>query len=176
MNLPQKFLAGAAAAALAAGMAAAQSQSKSANRLAADNTFVTKAAEGGMAEVEMGQLAVQHASNNMVKQFGQKMVDDHSKANDQLKKIAAQEGITLPSTVSAKEQAEMDRLSKLNGAAFDRAYMQEMVKDHRQDVAEFKKEANSGDNPQVKAFAAQTLPTLEEHLRLAEKTEKEVNK
>jgi len=174
MNMPQKFVMGLAAAALAAGLAAAQS--KTANRLAADNMFVMTAAEGGMAEVQMGQLAAQHASDAMVKQFGQRMIDDHSKANDELKKVASEQGLTLPTTVNAKQQATLDRLAKLNGAAFDRAYMQDMVKDHKEDVGEFKKEAASGDNPQVKAFASKTLPTLEEHLRLAEQTEKQVSK
>lgn len=174
MNMPQKILAGFAAATLAAGMAAAQS--KSANRLAADNTFTTKAAEGGMAEVQMGQLAVQHASNQQVKDFGQRMIDDHSKANDQLKQIASKQGLTLPTAVSAKQQATLDHLSQLNGDQFDRAYMQDMVKDHKEDIMEFKKEASSGDDAQVKAFASKTLPILEEHLRLAEKTEKQISK
>src|SRR5262249_44413101 len=99
----------------------------SATKAVTDNTFVTKAAEGGMAEVEFGKLAVEKASNDQVKQFGQRMVDDHSKANDELKTIAQQKNITLPTAISAKDKAEHDRLAKLSGAAFDHAYMSAMV-------------------------------------------------
>jgi putative membrane protein len=95
------------------------------------------------------------------------MVDDHSKANDQLKQIAESKGIKLPSDVEAKDKALMQRLEKLNGAAFDRAYMNAMVNDHVKDVNEFKKEANAGRDSQVKSFASSTLPTLEEHLQHA---------
>jgi len=104
------------------------------------------------------------------------MVDDHSKANDELKRVASQKGITVPSSVDRKERATIDRLSKLNGDAFDRAYMQDMVKDHQEDVAEFKKEASSGADSDVKAFASKTLPTLEEHLKMAEDTQRQLKK
>ena len=125
-----------------------------------DNTWMTKAAQGGMAEVELGKLAQTNASSDAVKQFGQRMVDDHTKAGEELARIAADKGITLPTGLDAKDQATKDRLSKLTGKEFDRAYMQDMVKDHRTDVAEFKKEAASGKDPEVKAFASKTLPTL----------------
>ena len=142
----------------------------SANRMnegaaAADHTFAMKAAQGGMAEVELGNSAKDHASNSAVKQFEQRMVDDHGKANGELKDLAAKENITLPTSLSAHYQAEKDRLSKLNGDAFDRAYMKMMVTDHRKDVAEFKREANSGKDADLKAWAGKTVPTLEEHLR-----------
>ncbi|HLK51086.1 MAG TPA: DUF4142 domain-containing protein [Bryobacteraceae bacterium] len=172
--MPYKFLAVVAGVTLAAGMGLAQKSS--ANRLASDNTFITKAAQGGMAEVELGRLASQHASNDKVKQFGQRMVDDHSKANDELKKVASKQGATIPSALDPKDQAELDHLSKLSGAEFDRAYMQDMVKDHRMDVAEFRREANNGQDPDVKAFASKTLPTLEDHLKTAEETQKELKK
>jgi putative membrane protein len=155
----------------------AQAQNQSANRMqAADSTFVTKAAQGGMAEVKLGELAKDHGSSDAVKKFGQRMVDDHTKANDDLKEIASKKGITLPSDVDAKDRATYDRLSKLNGAAFDRAYMADMVRDHRTDVSEFRKESQSGSDPDVKAFAGKYLPTLEEHLKLAETTDSEVKK
>jgi putative membrane protein len=148
-----------------------------ANRLAgSDNTFVMKAAQGGMAEVELGKLAESHAASDKVKEFGRRMVTDHSKANDELKSIASSKGVTLPGSIAAKDQATMDRLSKLNGAAFDKAYMADMVKDHRTDVAEFRKEANGGQDADVKAFAQKTLPTLEEHLKMAEDTDSQVKK
>lgn len=174
-----KYLIGTAACAIFVLTANAQPNTaprQNANRMTMDSGFMTKAAQGGLAEVELGRLAATHASNQQVKQFGQRMVDDHSKANNELQQIAAKEGVTLPTTLAAKDQAEMDRLSSLNGGDFDKAYMEDMVKDHRADVAEFKKEANSGTDPSVKAFAAKTLPTLEKHLTLAQSTEKEVKK
>lgn len=121
---------------------------ESANRLSnPDSTFATKAAQGGMAEMQLGQLATQNASNADVKTFGQHMVDDHTKANDQLKQIAAQKGMTLPTSMDGKDQATYDRLSKMHGAEFDRAYMNDMVKDHQTDIAEFNREANHGRRP-----------------------------
>jgi putative membrane protein len=141
----------------------------------ADHKFVTAAAEGGMAEVELGRLATEKASNSDVKQFGQRMVDDHTKANDELKSLASQKGLTLPSGISAKDQAEKDRLSKLGGADFDRAYIKYMMTDHKKDVAEFQKEANGAKDSDIKNFAAKTLPTLQDHLRTAEDIEKKVS-
>jgi len=142
--------------------------------MTADHTFVMKAAEGGMAEVKLGQLAADKATSEDVKKFGQRMVSDHSKANDELKSLAQQKNITLPTDVNAKDKATYDRFSKLSGAAFDRAYMQHMLADHRTDVNEFKKESTSGKDPEVKAWAGKTLPTLEEHLKLAQDTNKAV--
>ena len=175
MKALQRNIAGAALFALLAVTGFAQSK-QSANRLAADNDFVMKAAQGGMAEVELGNLAVKQASSSKVKQFGQRMVDDHSKANDELKQVASTKGVTLPTTIGAKHQATVNRLSKMSGAEFDKAYMQDMVKDHQEDVAEFKRESTSGDDPDVKAFAAKTLPTLQEHLKMAQDTMKQVDK
>ena len=140
----------------------------------ADHAFVTKVAEGGMAEVKLGQLAADKATSDDVKKFGQRMVTDHSKANDELKALAQQKNITLPTDLNAKDKATYDRFSKLSGAAFDRAYMQHMLADHRTDVNEFKKESTSGKDPDVKAWAGKTLPTLEEHLKLAQDANKAV--
>lgn len=140
----------------------------------ADQTFMMKAAQGGMAEVQLGNLAKDHAESQDVKDFGQKMVDDHGKANDELKNLASQKNVPLPSEIDAKDKAIYDRLSKLKGAAFDRAYMRDMVADHRADVAEFRREASSGKDPDVKSWASKTVPTLEEHLKLAESTHKKV--
>src|SRR5262249_32420393 len=148
---------------------------QSANRLAAaDSTFVTKAAEGGMAEVELGNLAKTNGSNTDVKSFGEQMVTDHSKASDDLKTIASQKGITLPTSVNSKQKAEFNRLQKLQGADFDREYMKLMVSDHRTDVNEFKKESEHGSDPDIKAFASKTLPTLQSHLQMAESTDAKV--
>ena len=140
----------------------------------ADHAFVMKALKGGMAEVELGQLAADKGSTDEVKKFGQRMVTDHSKAGDELKALAQQKNITVPSEIDAKDKATHDRLAKLSGAAFDRAYMQNMLADHRIDVNEFKKESTSGKDPDVKAWAAKTLPTLEEHLKLAQDANKSV--
>ncbi len=137
--------------------------------LTADRKFMDKAAQGGMAEVELGQLAQQNGQSAEVKAFGKRMVDDHSKANDQLKQLAAEKGVALPTGLDAKDQALKDKLSKLQGAAFDKAYMKDMVADHKQDVAEFKKESSAAHDPQLKQWASQTLPTLESHLQEAEK-------
>jgi putative membrane protein len=139
-----------------------------------DHTCIMKAAQGGMAEVELGKLAADKASSDQVKQFGQKMVDDHGKANDELKTLAQNKNITLPADLDAKDKALKSRLEKLSGASFDRAYMQAMLKDHRADVSDFRKEANSGLDPDVKAFASKTLPTLESHLKLAQDDSKAV--
>jgi putative membrane protein len=129
-----------------------------------DARFAMKAAQGGMAEVQLGQLAAQQASNADVKAFGQHMVDDHSKANDQLKSVAQGENMTLPTTLDAKDQALMSKLQGLSGADFDKTYVKAMVKDHQEDIKEFQKEADSGKDPQIKNFASQTLPILQEHL------------
>ncbi|MCW2238659.1 DUF4142 domain-containing protein [Azospirillum canadense] len=137
----------------------------------ADRTFVEKAASGGLAEVEMGQMAQQKAQNDQVRQFGQRMVDDHSRANQQLQQIAANNNITLPSGPDSKHRTKSQEMQKLSGARFDRAYMQDMVQDHRQDIALFEKEAKQGKNADLKQFAEQTLPTLREHYDLAKRTE-----
>ncbi len=110
----------------------------------ADMNFAVKAAQGGTAEVQMGQLAATKASNPDVKAFGQKMVDDHTKANDDLKSVAEKENMTLPTTMGAKDQAEYNKLQSLSGAKFDREYVKCMVKDHAEDIKEFQKEANTG--------------------------------
>lgn len=133
-----------------------------------DQHFLKEAAAGGMAEVELGQMAAEKASSPEVKDFGQRMVKDHSQANDQLKQIATQKGVTLPSSPSAKDEATKKRLSKLSGSAFDQAYMQDMLKDHKADIAAFENESTSGRDPDVKQFASQTLPTLKDHLKQAE--------
>lgn len=145
-----------------------KSSKESAGTAMTDTHFVKKAAEGGLAEVELGQLAVQKASSEQVKKFGQRMVDDHTKANDELKEVAAKDHINLPTEPDAKDKATKARLEKLSGAEFDKAYMSDMVKDHRHDVSEFARESKDAKNPDVKSFAQQTLPTLREHLKLAE--------
>lgn len=141
-----------------------------------DHSFVEKAAMGGMAEVELGNLAQQKASSDEVKQFASRMVQDHGKANDELKQIASAKGIQLPTALDKKHRGDIDRLGKMSGAQFDRAYMSHMVDDHKKDIADFKKEASGGKDSELKAFASKSLPTLEEHLQLAQKTNDAVKK
>lgn len=142
--------------------------SKQTTRMISDSTFAREAAEGGIAEVKLGQLAEEKGSSQEVKDFGKRMVTDHTKANDQLKADASKEKFTLPTEMSKRDQMTYDRLSKLSGSAFDRAYARDMVRDHRADVAEFLKESKNGKQEWTKDFALQTLPTLREHLKQAE--------
>jgi putative membrane protein len=158
---------------VAPGQGDSQSKSTDSSRTA-DHTFVTEAAMGGMAEVELGKLASEKASNAKVKAFGQRMVADHGKADDELKTVAASRQITLPASIDAKHKATHDRLAGLSGAAFDRAYVTDMVADHKKDVAAFTEESTSGKDSDIKAWAAKTLPTLREHLRMVEELDKEL--
>lgn len=131
----------------------------------ADAAFVKQAAEGGMLEVAKGKLATQKGAHEGVKQFGQKMVDDHTKAGDELKSIAAAKNVTMPGEAAGRPaRAMLTKLEKLEGAAFDRAYVDDQVKDHEKTVALFEREAKSGKDAELKAFAEKTLPTLKEHL------------
>ena len=150
------------------GTPAAPAGSTAAGALAAaDKAFVMEAARGGMAEVELGRLAADKATNADVKQFGQRMVDDHSKANDELKGFASQKNLTLPAETDAKHKATQTRLSKLSGDAFDKAYMTEMVADHNKDVAAFTRASKTAKDADLKAWAGKTLPTLQEHQKMA---------
>jgi putative membrane protein len=137
-----------------------------------EKRFIQDAYVDGLAQVELGKLAVQKASNDSVKQFAQKMIDDHSKANDELKAAAAHQNITFPDSLDSKRQSKVDKLAKLSGADFDRAYIKGEVKDHQQDVRDFQQEAKSGSDADVKSFASKTLPTLEEHLTTAKELDK----
>ena len=137
----------------------------------ADKTFVQKATIGGLAEVELGKLAQQKGSSDQVKQFGSRMVEDHSKANDELKQIVSSQGLSAPTDLDAKHKSTMAKLDKLSGQQFDRAYMSDMVKDHKEDIALFRKESSSGKDSDLKSFAAKTLPTLEDHLKMAQSTD-----
>ena len=134
-----------------------------------DRKFMMEAAMGSMEEVELGRLATQRGSSDAVKQFGQRMVDDHSKANEELMQIASTKGVTLPSALDEKHKADVDKMSGLSGAEFDRAYLKEAgVKDHNKAVKLFQNEADKGKDADLKAFAAKTLPTIQEHLRMAQ--------
>jgi putative membrane protein len=129
--------------------------------------FSSAAAQGGLAEVELGRLAVQRGSNPAVKSFGQRMIEDHSRANDELKAIATRKNIALPPDLNSDQKAMMEKLSKLSGAEFDKQYMSDMVKDHEADAKEFENQANKGTDADIKAFAAKTLPIIQRHLQMA---------
>ena len=132
-----------------------------------DKEFVSKAGMGGMAEVQMGNLAMQKASSADVKAFGQRMVTDHSKANDELSQLATAKGLALPTELGGEHKDALDHLSSLSGAEFDKAYMKHMVEDHVKDVAEFEKASTTAMDSDVKGWAGKTLPTLQQHLQLA---------
>jgi putative membrane protein len=136
--------------------------------------FAAKAAQGGLTEVQLGQLALKNGADPAVKEFGQRMVVDHSRANSELKTIAAQKNLQLPAEVSSEQKSMIDKLAKLSGADFDKEYMSDMVKDHEEDVADFKTQSQDGDTPEIKAFAGKTLPTLQSHLDMAREAARKV--
>jgi putative membrane protein len=139
-----------------------------------DADFAKDAAQGGMAEVKLGQLAQDKGSSDAVKDFGKRMVDDHSAANLKLKEIASQENVKLPTDLSKHDKEVYSKLSQLSGDEFDRAYARDMVKDHQQDIAEFQQEAANGQDGAIKNFASETLPTLQDHLKMARQMVKTV--
>jgi putative membrane protein len=132
-----------------------------------DRQFAMEAAMGGMTEVELGRLASERGTSAAVKQFGQRMVDDHSRANSELMQLIGGKGVQLPTALDAKHRAMVDKMARLSGAAFDRAYAKDMVKDHNKDVTLFQREAGRGADADLKDFARKTLPTLQEHLSMA---------
>jgi putative membrane protein len=139
----------------------------SANQQAmADQAFVRKALEGGAAEVQLGQLAQQKSQSDDVKQFGQKMVEDHTQLGDQMKSIAQQLGIQEPKGPPKKDKQLMAKLEGLSGPQFDEAYIQAMVKDHKQDLKEFQDEAQAAQNRNVKQAAQQGAGVISQHLQM----------
>jgi len=138
------------------------------------NKFASAAAQGGMAEVQLGQLAAQHAADPAVKEFGLRMVTDHSRAGNELKSVASRKNLQLPTDLTSEQKSMLDKLSKLNGAEFDKEYMSDMVKDHQEDADEFKTQAEGGSDADIKAFAAKTLPMIQSHLQMAQDVAKKV--
>jgi len=125
-----------------------------------------------MAEVALGNLAQQQGSSAKVKDYGKKLANDHTKANNELMQIASREGITLPSSMDDKQQKTVDRFSKLTGARFDREFLKDSVKDHEEDIAEFQKEASQGSDPALRDFASSHVSTLQDHLDTAQNAQK----
>jgi putative membrane protein len=134
-----------------------------------DSDFLKKAAEGGMAEVELGKLALQKASSPDVKEFADMMIRDHTKANRELTALAASKGLKLPAGKGLGEDVSAAHLKMLSGKSFDDAYVKNMVEDHKEDVADFQKESESAQDTDVRKFAGKTLPTLKTHLSKIEK-------
>ncbi|MBN8728340.1 MAG: DUF4142 domain-containing protein [Xanthomonadales bacterium] len=134
--------------------------------MSSDHDFAVQAARDGATEISLGHVAEQNGQSQAVKDFGRRMVRDHGQAGEKLKAAARQDGIELPEQAPPKA-SDAHELGKLKGAEFDRAYAQQAVKDHEKAVALFQREAREGSKPHVKAFAEETLPILEEHLRMA---------
>ena len=132
-----------------------------------DQKFLMEAAMAGLLEVELGRWAAQIGTSDAVKQFGRRMVTDHTKANDELKQLATSKGITLPTALDQKNQLEVSKLARMKGADFDKGYSKKMLSEHNKAVSLFQKESTKGADPDVKAFATKALPTLQEHLDMA---------
>jgi putative membrane protein len=142
---------------------------------AMDKMFVKKALQGGMAEVQLGQLTLQKSQNDQVKQFAQRMVDDHTKMGEQMKPVAQQIGVSEPDGISKKDKSTMAKLQGLSGPAYDQAYIKDMVKDHKQDLSEFQTEASSGHDQTVKDAANQGSKIIAEHLQMIQQIAKDQN-
>lgn len=133
-----------------------------------DKEWVVNAGMAGLAEVQMGNLALQQASSADVKSFAQRMVTDHSKSNAELAQLATTKGLALPTELDNEHKGALDHLTSLSGAEFDKAYMKHMVEDHQKAVAHFQTGSTSASDPDIKAWAGKTLPTLQEHAQLAQ--------
>jgi putative membrane protein len=141
-----------------------------------DVKFAKEAADGGMMEVRLGELAQTNGSSVEIKNLGNMMVSDHTKANNELKALAAQKNISLPTSLSEKAQKQYDKLAKKQGRDFDKAYSKCMVHDHKKDICEFKKESKKGGDADLKQWASTTLPTLEHHKQMSVETCKTIHK
>jgi len=145
---------------------------KKADKPFSDAEFVKKAAVGGMTEVELGRLAAANGKSDAVKKFGQKMIDDHSKANDALKAAAKKGGFDVPDKLDAEHQKVVDKFKDLKGDEFDKAYIKDMIEDHEKDVAEFTTASKEAKDAGIKDFATKTLPVVQGHLDMIKKMDK----
>jgi putative membrane protein len=158
-----------AAAVLAAAPVLADDKRSSDTKAFNEAEFVKKAASGGMHEVELSKLAAKQGKSAAVKKYGQMLVDDHTKANAELKKAATAAGMTVPDKMTDEDQKELDKFKSLSGEEFDRAFAKHAVEDHEKDIKEFTRASQEAKTVQVKDFAAKTLPTLQSHLNEAKK-------
>jgi putative membrane protein len=131
----------------------------------ADKDFILAAAQGGMTEVKLGELASRNGMRDDVKAFGQRMVKDHSAINDDLKALATQKDVTLPDSLDAKHQGMVDKMAALTGSEFDDAYIAGMIKDHKMDAKEFKAESDATKDADIKSFVDKSIPVVERHLK-----------
>ncbi|GAB3225562.1 DUF4142 domain-containing protein [Algoriphagus aestuariicola] len=145
------------------------------NKAEKDAEFAVAAADGGMLEVQLGKLAQSNGASDAVKMLGEMMANDHSKANDELKALASQKNISLPTGLSEDSQESYNDLAEKTGEEFDEAYTEFMVKDHEKDIDEFKKQAENGYDADLKSWAAGKVPTLEQHLARAKQAEAAVD-
>jgi putative membrane protein len=143
-------------------------------RMEDDAGFAVWAADGGMMEVQLGQLAQNNASSQQVKQFAQSMIDDHSRAGEELKSYAASRNIVLPNTLSNEKLRKYEDLSKKTGRDFDKAYMDFMVKDHEEDIEEYREHARETSDPELRSWLESKIPVLEHHLEMARTTRETV--
>ena len=143
-------------------------EAKDSTQMEDDAKFAVTAANGGLLEVQLGKLAKTKATSPQVLEFASMMVDDHSAANKELMDLAGKKVITLPAILDNKTQKEYNDFEKMGKKDFDKAYMDYMVKDHKEDIDEFKKEAENGKDAELKAFANKTIPVLQHHLEMAE--------
>jgi len=143
----------------------------------ADRSFVEKVASSNLAEVRLGQLALEKGASPAVKELGQRMIDDHSKANQELKSLAEKKSLSLPTEANTGAKATYEKLAKLSGPSFDKAYVKTMAKDHDDAVQDFKREIRTvGVDPEVKAWAQKRLGVIEQHGQLVDQTKKEIKK
>jgi len=141
-------------------------QEKKEKKTIPDSGFMMYAARDGLFHVEAGKLAAQRGSSEDVKKFGQHAIEHHSQINDELMQLAKTKGVTLPKAMDKKERESIDKLAKLTGPAFDKAYIEMETKHHSKDLSDFQKEAKGGKDADVKAWAVKTIPTIEEHLKM----------
>ena len=139
---------------------------------AKETPFIKTAADAGMTEVELGQVAEKNAQRADVKKFGTEMVSDHGKANNDLKTVATKLGVTIPDKVSAKHQTTINMMSKKTGTSFDDAYVTAMISDHEKVMNEFEKSRATVSDPDLKRFIDDTLPVIKHHLEMAKELKK----
>jgi putative membrane protein len=142
-------------------------QEKAVKKDIPDREFMMSAARDGIFHVEAGKLAVQRGSSEGVKKFGQHAIEHHTQINDELTQLASKKGVTLPKKMGKKEQEALDKIAKLSGPDFDKAYLEMEIKDHSKDLSAFQKEAKDGKDPDVKAWATKAVAAIEEHLKMA---------
>lgn len=156
--------------------APSQKEARHAGAANTDENFIRSAGEANIAEVKMGELAEEKAQAPEVKNLAKRLVEDHTKAQEELKQIAQKEGINLPTDWNRRDALTHERLSKLSGPQFDKEYTQEMVKDHQKDISDFKRAETTVKNPASKEYAEKELPTLQTHLELAQHAQSHVSR